>query len=89
MTGTDAALRRHNEIRTALRFFLQSWYKHRQNTSVAEPRAVLSEFLRFKAYTASLQTLNTIPGAPGSKIPVQTLDTASAKPADSRGRRRG
>lgn len=54
-SALDLAKQRHNEIRTALRFFLNSWHKHRQNTSIAEPRAVLDEFLRFKAFTSSLQ----------------------------------
>lgn len=30
MSGKEGILKRHTEIRTALRFFLHSWYKHRQ-----------------------------------------------------------
>jgi hypothetical protein len=77
MSGLELARQRHNEIRTALRFFINSWHKHRQALSVAEPQGVLGELIRFRAFQASLQANYTPPE-------VQAMPD---KPAAAKGRR--
>lgn len=59
MSGREAAvLQRHVEIRSALQFFLNSWYKHKQAGTVPHPQQVMRDFVRFRSLEAlkSLQT---------------------------------
>lgn len=49
MMASSSALTRHNEIRKALRFFLNAWYKHKQHGSYPEPRQVMIDFARYAA----------------------------------------
>ena len=48
-------LRRHNEIRSALGFFLQQWYKHKQASTVADPRQALRDFVRFRSLESVIE----------------------------------
>jgi uncharacterized UBP type Zn finger protein len=57
---------RHEEIRLALRFFLQAVHKHKQAGSVPDKQRVLYDFVRYK----------------GLRPVVERLSTPSIKPAD-------
>ncbi|MEW5303717.1 MAG: hypothetical protein WDW36_006381 [Sanguina aurantia] len=59
MSGKEGILQRHTEIRTALRFFLHSWYKHRQIGAVPYPQQVLAEFIKYKGLGTVIQKLQT------------------------------
>lgn len=59
MSREVEALKRHREIRTALKFFLDSWYKHRQAGTVPHKQQVLFDFTRFRSLEAVLQELRT------------------------------
>ncbi len=68
----DALIRRHAEIRTALKFFLDSWYKHKQVGSVPSPSQVLSDYIRYRSLevvdnlkTKSRQVVQTLEKGPG------------------------
>jgi hypothetical protein len=50
---------RHEEIRLALRFFLQTWYKHKQAGSVPTKGQVLFDFARYKGLSPVVDNLKT------------------------------
>ncbi len=55
----EAVLKRHKEIRAALRFFLDSWYKHKRVGAAPSPERVLHDLMRFRSLDAALETLKT------------------------------
>lgn len=55
----EGLLKRHQEIRSALSFFLQSWYKHKQVGSVPDPSKVMFDYIKFKSYKSVLNGLHT------------------------------
>ena len=55
----EGLLKRHKEVCTALRFFLDTWYKHKQAGTVADSRQVLNDYIRFKGLGPVLQQLRT------------------------------
>jgi hypothetical protein len=55
----DGLLKRHNEVRGALTFFLRSWYKHKQAGTHADPGSVLLDYARFKGLGPVLTQLRT------------------------------
>lgn len=58
MTTPNQVLTRHNEIRKALRFFLHSWYKHKQHGSYPDPRQVMVDFALYKSLTPVINRLS-------------------------------
>jgi len=58
MSREVEALRRHREIQTALKFFLDSWYKHKQAGTTPHKQQVLFDFIRFRSLEV-LQSLRT------------------------------
>lgn len=52
-------LARHSEIRSALRFFLSSWYKHKQLGSLPSKDQVAADFVRFRSLEAVHAHLRT------------------------------
>lgn len=57
--GPSEVLRRHNEIRSALAFFLQQWGKHKQASTVADPQAVLRDFVRFRSLESVIERIKS------------------------------
>ena len=53
----EGLLKRHHEIRSALEFFLQSWYKHKQIGAVPEPSKVMFDYIKFRSYKSLLAQL--------------------------------
>eukprot|EP00955_Chlamydomonas_euryale_P001064 12274-Chlamydomonas_euryale.AAC.3 len=51
-TGRSDLLRRHNEIRSALSFFLHQWHKHRLAGTTPSASAAAADFARFRALEA-------------------------------------
>jgi hypothetical protein len=58
---TQGVFARHEEIRLALRFFLQTWYKHKQAGSVPTKGQVLFDFARYKGLSPVTSGLKTQP----------------------------
>jgi len=52
-------LHRHEEIRLALRFFLQSLYKQKQQGAVPDKQQVLFDFARYKGLRPVVDRLST------------------------------
>ena len=52
-------LHRHEEIRLALRFFLQSLYKYKQAGAVPDKQQVLFDFARYKGLQVVVDRLST------------------------------
>eukprot|EP00775_Hariotina_reticulata_P008344 gene8344-8528_t len=48
MSSPQGLFNRHQEIRLALRFFLQTLHKHKQQGSVPDKQRVLYDFVRYK-----------------------------------------
>lgn len=62
MPPADAGvLARHHEIRAALRFFLDSWYKHKQAGSLPNQGQVIFDYVKFKSLGTVAQELQTRP----------------------------
>ncbi len=59
MTLKQGVFNRHEEIRLALRFFLQSFHKIRQQGAVPDKAAVLQDFQRYKGLTPVVDRLST------------------------------
>ena len=59
MAAGEGLLKRHNEIRQALSFFLQSWYKHKQIGAVPEPSRVMFDYVKFRSYKDVIAKLST------------------------------
>ena len=76
-TGSEL-LRRHAEIRSALSFFLQRWYRHRQAGTAPDKATVLADFVRFRSLDAVTQRLAT-----------RHPQVASGSAASGRGQPRG
>nr|8A22_Yh Chain Yh, mS113 [Polytomella magna]8APN_Yh Chain Yh, mS113 [Polytomella magna]8APO_Yh Chain Yh, mS113 [Polytomella magna] len=56
--GADGVLRRHNEVRGALRFFLDSWYKNKTSGTIADKNQVMFDYLKYKGVTEIAQHLH-------------------------------
>lgn len=61
MSGKAGLYSRHEEIRLALRFFLQSFYKNKQQGLVPDPAKVLHDFARYKGISPIVDRLSTRP----------------------------
>jgi hypothetical protein len=55
---------RHEEIRLALRFFLQALHKSKQSGSVPDKQRVLYDFVRYKGLRPVVERLSTPPIQP-------------------------
>lgn len=66
MSKNAGLLARHNEIQTALKFFLQSWYKHKQCGTVPDPNQVVFDFARYKSLGPVIKHLQTPASQPQS-----------------------
>lgn len=55
---------RHEEIRLALRFFLQALHKHKQAGSAPDKQRVLYDFVRYKGLRPAVERLATPPIQP-------------------------
>lgn len=56
---TKGIFNRHEEIRLALRFFLQALHKHKQAGSVPDKQRVLYDFVRYKGLRPVVERLST------------------------------
>eukprot|EP00201_Polytomella_parva_P011637 CAMPEP_0175074982 /NCGR_PEP_ID=MMETSP0052_2-20121109/21681_1 /TAXON_ID=51329 ORGANISM="Polytomella parva, Strain SAG 63-3" /NCGR_SAMPLE_ID=MMETSP0052_2 /ASSEMBLY_ACC=CAM_ASM_000194 /LENGTH=95 /DNA_ID=CAMNT_0016343485 /DNA_START=41 /DNA_END=328 /DNA_ORIENTATION=+ len=56
--SSEGVLRRHNEIRTALRFFVDSWYKNKIAGTSADKNQVMFDYLKFKGVLEVAQHLH-------------------------------
>jgi hypothetical protein len=61
MSGKQGLYNRHEEIRLALRYFLQSFYKSKQAGVVPDPSKVLFDFARYKGLNPVIDRLSTKP----------------------------
>ena len=61
MSGRQGIVNRHEEIRLALRFFLQSLHKHRLAGTVPDKQRVLFDFARYKGLQPVIEGLATKP----------------------------
>lgn len=61
MSGRQGIFNRHEEIRLALRFFLQSLYKHKQLGSAPDKQRVLFDFARYKGLRPVVERLSSRP----------------------------
>lgn len=52
-------LHRHEEIRLALRFFLQSLYRYKQQGAIPDKQQVLFDFARYKGLRPVVDRLST------------------------------
>lgn len=68
---------RHEEIRLALRFFLQALHKHKQSGSVPDKHRVLYDFVRYKGLRPVVERLSTPPIQPSNST---ASSSAAAKP---------
>lgn len=71
-TPLQGIFNRHEEIRLALRFFLQALHKHKQAGSVPDKQRVLYDFVRYKGLRPVVERLSTPPIQPSS-APKKTL----------------
>ena len=72
MSGREAQLlKRHAEIRSALRFFLNSWYKHKQAGTVPDKQRVLFDYIRFRSLDVVLKELRTKAAPPSSNSSIK------------------
>jgi hypothetical protein len=60
--GPPHLLRRHNEVRSALTFVLNTWYKHKQAGTSPDATASIAEFARFRSLDAVLRRVRGTPG---------------------------
>jgi hypothetical protein len=58
---------RHEEIRLALRFFLQALHKHKQAGLVPDKQRVLYDFVRYKGLRPVVERLSTPAIQPSAK----------------------
>jgi hypothetical protein len=58
---------RHEEIRLALRFFLQALHKHKQAGLVPDKQRVLYDFVRYKGLRPVVERLSTPAIQPSTK----------------------
>lgn len=58
---TQGIFNRHEEIRLALRFFLQALHKHRAAGSVPDKARVLYDFVRYKGLRPVVERLSAPP----------------------------
>lgn len=61
MSGKQGLYNRHEEIRLALRYFLQSLHKSKEAGLAADPSKVLFDFARYKGLTPVIDRLSTRP----------------------------
>lgn len=54
-------LNRHEEIRLALRFFLQSLYRYKQQGAIPDKQQVIHDFARYKGLRPVVDRLSTRP----------------------------
>jgi hypothetical protein len=60
-------LQRHEEIRLAVRFFLQALHKYQRAGAVPDKQRVLYDFARYKGLTPVAQQLRSSPSPAPSK----------------------
>jgi hypothetical protein len=59
--GGQGLIHRHEEIRLALRFFLQSLYKYKHAGALPDKQQVLFDFARYKGLRPVVDRLSTRP----------------------------
>jgi len=58
---SSGLIHRHEEIRLALRFFLQSLHKYKRLGAVPDKQRILYDFARYKGLTPVIDQLSTKP----------------------------
>jgi hypothetical protein len=49
--------KRHNEIRSALNFFLSQWYKHKQASTSVDSTQVLKDYISYRSLESVIQRI--------------------------------